>query len=471
MTTRIHSRAIFLFRRDLRLEDNLGLLRACAEAEQVLPLFVLDPRQVDPEENPYFSPPAFQFMVESLEALDAVLGNRGARLHVAEGNAEAVLRGLLAGARFQALYFNRDYTPFARARDSTLKALCSELGVACHAGYDAMLARPQDVRTGSGEPYKVFGAFARKAREGAVARPRANRFDNFHKGRVEGLAGVGRLRRRLPVSARLALAQRGGRPEARARMRAFDFTGYGDTRDLPDRDGTSCLSAHLKFGTLSARELYWHVIEQAGERAARPYLDELYWREFYAHLLYWYPELLGTDMQEKYRRPGGGTRIEWRWSREDFTRWCEGRTGFPIVDAGMRQLAETGWMHNRVRMITASFLTKDLRIDWRRGERYFAQQLVDYDPASNNGGWQWAASTGADAQPYFRIFNPWTQQRKFDPDCVYIQRYLPELRSLEPARIHALETAGVPDGVDYPAAMLEHRRARAAALAMFRAAG
>jgi len=149
-----------------------------------------------------------------------VLGNRGARLHVAEGNAEAVLRGLLAGARFQALYFNRDYTPFARARDSTLKALCSELGVACHAGYDAMLARPQDVRTGSGEPYKVFGAFARKAREGAVARPRANRFDNFHKGRVEGLAGVGRLRRRLPVSARLALAQRGGRPEARARMRA-----------------------------------------------------------------------------------------------------------------------------------------------------------------------------------------------------------------------------------------------------------
>ena len=469
MSERIYHTSLFIFRRDLRLEDNRGLLRALEESESVVPLFILDPRQTDGLKNPYFSPNAFQFMIESLEELDRVLKNRGSQLYLGQGEAASVLERLLPTGEYAAVYCNQDYTPFAAKRDRGLQSLCDHNGVACHRPHDALLAQPEDVRTGAGDPYRVYTAFMKKARDIAdISEPRANNFANFSNRRIEGLSDISVCRQIMPTEARRPLAQQGGRSKALRRMRAFDFSLYGDDRDRPDVDGTSKLSAHLKFGTISVRELHRHVLDSIGKEKARPYINELYWRDFYAHLLYWYPELLGTAMQEKYRTKTGGSKLEWSRSKTDFEKWCQGHTGFPIVDAGMRQLSETGWMHNRVRMIVGSFLTKDLHIDWRWGEKYFAQNLVDYDPASNNGGWQWVASTGADAQPYFRIFNPWSQQQKFDPNCLYIKRFIPELCDLSPEQIHGFEKHGVPKGVHYPEVMVDHKAERQVALERYK---
>ncbi|MDH3637693.1 MAG: DNA photolyase family protein [Gammaproteobacteria bacterium] len=469
MSDRIYRTSIFIFRRDLRLEDNRGLLRALEESERVVPLFIFDPRQIDAAKNGYFSHNSFQFMIESLEELDQALKNRGSQLQFGHGTAAEVLEDLLSSGRFQAVYFNADYTPFAKKRDRALKSVCDKKGVAFHTTHDALLARPQDVQTGDGQPYKVYTAFMKKARASTnVPKPRANNFSTFYTSRIGDLQGISLFDELMPVAERRKLAQRGGRSQALQRARSFEFSRYGDDRNRPDVDGTSKLSAHLKFGTVSVRELYRQVVDSVGEEKARTYTNELYWRDFYAHLLYWYPELLGNAMQEKYRTKSGGSTLEWSRSKTDFEKWCQGLTGFPIVDAGMRQLNATGWMHNRVRMIVGSFLTKDLHIDWRWGEKYFAQNLVDYDPASNNGGWQWVASTGADAQPYFRIFNPWSQQQKFDPDCQYIKRYVSELYDLSPAEIHAFEKHGVPEGVDYPDPIIDHKTEREITLVRYK---
>ncbi len=469
MRDKIYRTSLFIFRRDLRLEDNLGLLRALEESALVVPFFILDPRQIDKSKNEYFSRNAFQFMVESLEELDEALKNRRSQLYCARGEAAQVLDRLLSSGRFEAVFYNQDYTPFAATRDRDMKLICDKKEVACHATHDALLACPEAVHKEDGEPYKVYTAFMRKTRTVAnLTEPETNNFSNFYKSTIEGCSGISLVKKLLPSTNRRKLAQRGGRSKALRRMRSFDFSRYGIDRNRPDVDGTSRLSAHLKFGTISVRELYLRVVSSVGKEKAGPYINELYWRDFYTHLLNWYPELLGTAMQEKYRTKTGASKLRWSRSKKDFETWCHGQTGFPIVDAGMRQLNQTGWMHNRVRMIVGSFLTKDLHIDWRWGEKHFAQNLVDYDPASNNGGWQWVASTGADAQPYFRIFNPWSQQRKFDPDCQYIKRYISEVRDLTPAEIHGIEKHGVPTGINYPKAMVDHQIQRTETLELYR---
>jgi deoxyribodipyrimidine photo-lyase len=460
---------MFIFRRDLRLEDNRGLLRALEESALVLPLFIFDPRQIDESKNEYFSHNAFQFMIESLEELDEALKNRSSQMYFGHGEASQVLERLLSSGRFEAVFYNQDYTPFAAKRERAIKSICDKTKVACHATHDALLTWPEAVHKQDGEPYKVYTAFMRKARSVAdLKEPQTNNFSNFYKSTIEDCHGISLAKKLMPSANRRRLAQRGGRSNALKRMRSFDFSRYEIDRNRPDVDGTSRLSAHLKFGTISVRELYRRVIASVGKEKARPYINELYWRDFYTHLLKWHPELLGTAMQEKYRTKTGASKLRWSRSKKDFEKWCHGQTGFPIVDAGMRQLCQTGWMHNRVRMIVGSFLTKDLHIDWRWGEKYFAQNLVDYDPASNNGGWQWVASTGADAQPYFRIFNPWSQQRKFDPDCNYIRRYVSEIRDLTSSEIHGIEKHGVPTGIDYPKAMVDHQIQRRVTLERYK---
>lgn len=469
MPEKLYRTSLFMFRRDLRLEDNRGLLRALEESALVVPLFIFDPRQTDASKNQYFSRNAFQFMIESLEDLDKALKNHGSKLYIGHGDAPEVLRRLVLSGQFEAVFFNRDYTPFAAKRDSSLESVCNREEVAYCATHDAILTRPEDVQTEDGKPYKVYTAFARKARKFVdLTESNTNNFSNFYKSKVDGLAGIGLARKFMPPGKRRSLAQQGGRSKALKRMRTFDFSRYGDERNRPDLDGTSRLSAHLKFGTISARELHRCVVDSVADQKAIAYLNELYWRDFYAHLLYSYPELLGTAMQEKYRTKTGGSKLQWSRSKKDFEKWCRGQTGFPIVDAGMRQLNQTGWMHNRVRMIVGSFLVKDLHIDWRWGEKYFAQNLVDYDPASNNGGWQWVASTGADAQPYFRIFNPWSQQQKFDPDCKYIKRYVSEVRDLSSAEIHNIEKHGVPKGIGYPEMIVDHKTQRRVTLQRYK---
>jgi deoxyribodipyrimidine photo-lyase len=237
------------------------------------------------------------------------------------------------------------------------------------------------------------------------------------------------------------------------------LSDYEVQRDYPAQDFTSHLSAHNKFGTVSIREVYHRIRKLFG--ASHTLISELYWRDFFTHIVYHFPHVMGGAFHEKYNG------LKWA-NREDFFKaWCEGRTGFPIVDAGMRELNTTGHMHNRVRMVVSSFLVKDLHIDWRWGERYFAQQLTDYDPAVNNGNWQWAASTGCDAQPYFRIFNPWKQQQRYDLDCEYIKKWIPALRSLPPKDIHDLEKQRERKPGSYPEPIVNHRIASAAAESMF----
>jgi deoxyribodipyrimidine photo-lyase len=226
------------------------------------------------------------------------------------------------------------------------------------------------------------------------------------------------------------------------------LTNYPETRNLPAVNGTSHLSAHHKFGTLSIRETHAAIVDAFGSH--HTLINELYWRDFFTHIGYHFPRVYGSAFNTKYNA------VKWDRNKSYYEAWCKGMTGFPIVDAGMRELNATGYMHNRVRMITASFLTKDLHLDWRHGERYFARQLVDYDPAVNNGNWQWSASTGCDAQPYFRIFNPWLQQKRFDPDCVYIKHWVPELSHLQPAVIHKLATSPSIRVVNYPKPIVDH---------------
>jgi deoxyribodipyrimidine photo-lyase len=237
------------------------------------------------------------------------------------------------------------------------------------------------------------------------------------------------------------------------------FENYEAERDYPSLQGTTGLSAHNKLGTISIREFYHYVRNELGE--GHPLIRQLYWRDFFTHLAYHFPDVFRQAFKEKFRN------IRWDYNNSMFHAWCSGSTGFPIVDAGMRQLNATGFMHNRVRMIAASFLVKDLHIDWHLGEMYFASQLVDYDPCVNNGNWQWSASTGADSQPYFRVLNPWLQQKKYDPDCEYIRRWVPELREMSASDIHGLEKKQPPASTGYPSSIVDHKAERERTLAVF----
>jgi deoxyribodipyrimidine photo-lyase len=440
---------VHIFRRDLRLEDNTALNKAAERGDDVLPVFIFDPRQV--EANDYKSGNAVQFMIESLHGLDKNLQSQhDSELHVLWGEAPSVVEDLVRHDEVNAVSFNADITPFSKERDDAIKAVCEDYDVDCHMTHDAYLTRPGTVKTNKGTTYKVFSYFEKKAKKQSVDRPTTEDL-SFTRLDVKTIS-LEEAKDKSLDEENPDLAVHGGRDHGEAHLaKAASLDDYETTREKPSIEGTSKLSAYLKFGVVSPREAYWAVRDEHGE--SHGIISELYWRDFYAHLLDAYPEVLHENMKDKYDS------VEWRDDPEGLQRWKEGRTGFPIVDAAMRQLTKTGWMHNRCRMIVASFLCKDLRIHWKEGERFFAQHLVDYDPASNNGGWQWAASTGADSQPYFRIFNPWRQQEDYDPDCEYIKEYVTELRGLDPDVIHGLEDNDVPNGVDYPEQILDHREA------------
>ena len=323
---------------------------------------------------------------------------------------------------------------------------------------DALLAEPEEVATGQGTPYQVFTPFWRATRPRPVPEPRrlGRRLESrLFRGRIGFAIPRSHDRERLGGPPR-PLHVRGGRRRGLALLADLGRLGdYATTRDLPAEDGTSSLSAHHKFGTVSIRESYHALAAAFGPDAEL--LRQLAWRDFFTHLAFHHPRVFGAPFRAEYAA------LEWDDDEERFAAWREGRTGFPLVDAGMRQLATTGWMHNRVRMVAGSFLTKDLHLDWRWGEQHFARHLVDYDPAVNNGNWQWVASTGADAQPYFRIFNPWTQQARFDPDARYVRRWVPELAGLDAGTIHRLDRRHPPGLAGYPRPIVDHRKESARA--------
>ena len=438
-----YSNSLFIFRRDLRVHDNTALNEALRLSKQVLPCFIFDPRQIEP--HPYQSKPALQFMLQSISDLESQLKTAGGKLALYQELPEQVIRSVFEQQHIQAVFINRDYTPFSRRRDFELAEVCQQLGISFHTLPDALLTEPEQALKSNQTPYKVFTAFYNNARHNPVALPQALPGQNFLSQASDfTIDQLG-----LSITESKPDVIQGGRSSALAILDQLnEQADYLNTRDFPALDATSKLSAHLKFGTCSVREIYYAITEQLGDE--HPLLRQLYWRDFFTHIAFHFPQVFGRPFLEKFAH------LHWDNNPDYFQAWAEGRTGFPIVDAGMRELNATGFMHNRLRMIVASFLVKDLHISWRWGERYFAQHLIDYDPCVNNGNWQWAASTGCDAQPYFRIFNPWLQQQKFDPDCQYIYRWVPELKGLPPKTIHQWDKKHPP--CNYPAPIIDHSR-------------
>lgn len=441
-------RSIFLFRRDLRLEDNTGLINACNSSLNVIPCFILDPRILE-NNNQKISYNRLCFLKESLLDLDNELKKRKSRLHFFYGVPEKIIKPITEMLKADAVFANKDYTPFSKKRDKKIHEVCSQNRAKVIFSDDLLLRDPDQIKSLKGEPYKVFGAFYAKSKEIPIRKPQSYSLSNFTQEQTSLEIPIIKLSNYLGNSS-LPTHFSGGRKSAmRILENLKNLENYDVERNYPALDKTSHLSSHNKFGTCSVREIYAKILKDLGpdHSLAR----EIHWRDFFTYIVHHFPYSKNNEFHLKYKK------IPWSKNKKAFSKWCSGKTGFPIIDAGMRELNETGFMHNRVRMIVASFLTKDLHIDWRWGEEYFASKLIDYDSSVNVGNWQWAASTGCDAQPWFRIFNPWLQQKKFDPDCVYIKKWIPELEPISSKIIHSLETKHSEIKVNYPSPIVEHK--------------
>jgi deoxyribodipyrimidine photo-lyase len=464
--------AVAWLRRNLRLDDNGVLSAALRAADAVVPVFVLDDHYLTED----FSPPRLAFLAGSLRELEAALAAKGGRLVVRSGPPAAALAALCRETGADAVFTHADHEPRGAALLEEARGALSAQGRAFQAVEDALPLPRGEIATQEGRPFTVYTPFSRRwleadkpapvpepARVPAPASVLSPAFSSVPLGKVRGLRETG-----APAN------PKGGSGEARRTWDAFRASAlarYADERDRPDLPGTSRLSPHLRFGTIGVRRVLaeareaWAAAAPAGRSGIETFVKELCWREFYAGILHAFPRVLTESFRKEFDA--------FPWAAGDeaerrFAAWAAGRTGYPIVDAGMRQLLAEGWMHNRVRMIVASFLTKDLLVDWRRGEAFFRRHLVDGDPASNNGGWQWAAGSGTDAQPFFRIFNPVLQGRTFDPEAAYVRKWVPELAGVEaaPSDLQAPWTLDAPLG-DYPAPVVDHAEARKAALAAF----
>ncbi|MBZ0284296.1 MAG: DNA photolyase family protein [Anaerolineae bacterium] len=483
---------IHWFRRDLRLTDNTALHAANETGAPIIPVFIFDPAII---ESPQISLPRLGFLLKGLEALDQSLRERGSRLMIRRGDPRTILPELVQQFGAVAVYCNRDVTPFAQRRDAEVEAA---LGVPLHSYDDVFLLPPGSVMKAEHAPYTVFTPF--KSKWLTIPKPEMTQTPlQFWRGEGESstvpiLADFGKtLSMPLPDA---------GETEAERRLQTFlskPIEDYVEERNrldaAPDDDtlhGSSFLSPYLRLGMLSPRQAYWGAWEKYKELTANPFpswrgepktdtfvflpdprsaqesvkawVSELIWRDFYGHILFHFPHVLKGSFRPAYDR------VAWRNAPDDLAAWKAGMTGYPVVDAAMHQLAAMGWMPNRARMIVASFLTKDLLIHWREGERHFMNLLIDGDPAANNGGWQWSAGTGTDAQPYFRVFNPVSQGEKFDPDGAYVRRWIPELRDVPTKFIHTPHLMDKPP-TGYPAPIVEHRMARERALTAFKAVG
>ena len=469
MTTSALTSALHWFRRDLRLADNKALAAAIESFARVHCVFEFDTEILDALDSR--SDRRVEFIQRSVEELATAMAAQGGKLIVLHGCAREEIPRLARQLRVDCVFANRDYEPAAIARDASVADALSDDGIAFIRTKDQVIFEQDELLSGEGRPYTVFGAYRRswlKRLPEADLQPAAS------------ADGRGRLAAQiqgapLPSLADLGfeatnLLQVGVMPGASGALRALQaflprMPDYRRARDHPAEDGVSYLSVHLRFGTISIRRLVQEALRDSGD-GARAWLDELIWRDFYFSILYLFPHVIERAFRQELQHLSFSNR------QDHFDAWCEGRTGYPLVDAGMRQLNHTGDMHNRLRMLTASFLVKDLHVDWRWGERYFATRLNDFDLAANNGGWQWAASTGNDAQPWFRIFNPVLQSRRFDADGRFIRRHVPELAACESKFIHEpwKTTSSVGGSGGYPPPLVDHLVARQETLRMFEAA-
>lgn len=457
--------AIHWYRRDLRIGDHLILQTASQHSEAVLPCYVVSTWQ---NQHRWTGAKRQQFLCDCLHSLDANLRSIGSRLLIRHGDIVHALRQLIIETGADLLSFQRDPDPFGKETERRVEALCQELGVKVLAMHDVSLHAPEEILTGNRLPYRVYTPYSKNWLAQEKARPVAK----LHHLSTPPTPSSDPL----PTLANwgLSLAQEtilaGGEKAARQRWKEalqHRIASYQDRRDIPAVDGTTRISQDLRFGLLSLRTIYASVNQAMSDASTthkqqyHTYLKELAWREFYFAILHHFPEVLEQEFNSQWRG------LPWDEPDEKWQAWKSGQTGFPIVDAGMRELLCTGHMHNRVRMIVAMFLTKDLHYDWRLGESWFMQHLIDGEIASNNGGWQWSAGTGADAAPYFRIQNPWSQTLRFDPDGTYIKKWIPELKNVSPKLFQAPPANGRPIAPDYPLPIVDHDLERKRTLAIF----
>lgn len=440
--------SIYIFTRDLRLEDNTGLMMALSESEKVYPIFIFNPKQID-DSNKYKSDNCVQFMCECLDELNVNLKDKGSRLFYFYDDHVEILEKILSNNKeITAVYMNIDYTPYAIKREEAIKKMCVKKRVKFVSCEDYALneiSGENFIKNSGGNPYVKFTPYMREAKKKKVRFPLKNKYDNYVSYK-KTLTGEYKKNIHKFYITNENIAVKGGRSGVvKIFKKIEDFAKYNTERDYPSIE-TTHLSAYLKFNVVSVREVY-HFFKSKLPKNSK-LITQLYWRDFYMSVMFNNPHVIGNNMNNY--------NIEWKNDVGLFNKWKDGKTGFPIVDAGMRQLNETGWMHNRARMITANFLVKILQIDWRLGERYFAQKLVDYDPSNNNGGWQWSASTGTDSQPYFRYFNPWSQSKKYDSNAEYIKKWIPELKNITPKDIHIWNVSYKKYDVKYPKPIIDN---------------
>ncbi|MDA9803955.1 DNA photolyase family protein [Flavobacteriaceae bacterium] len=417
--------SIFWYRRDLRLEDNTGLFKALNENVNILPIFIFDDSIIDelPEDDARVN-----FIYESLSKINNQLNNHKASLQILKGQIDDVWEKLVTTYDIHKVYLNKDYEPYAIKRDQKIKEFLNSKGIEMKTFKDQVIFEEDEIVKADGKPYTVFTPYKRKWLE-KFTKVNLNliaNFDNFFKKTIDfpSLNQLGLKNSSLKVK----------------KYSLKNVSTYSETRNFPNLDSTSYLSPHLRFGTISVRQIITEL-----KNKSETFLSELIWREFFMQIIFHFPHVVTKNFRPKYDG------IQWINNKEDYDNWCQGKTGYPLVDAGMRQLNETGYMHNRVRMVTAGFLCKHLLIDWRYGEAYFAKKLLDYELSSNNGNWQWAAGTGCDAAPYFRIFNPIEQLKKFDKTLTYTKKWVKDFDTLE-----------------YPKPIVDHKYARNRALEAYK---
>jgi deoxyribodipyrimidine photo-lyase len=461
-------------RRDLRIPDNRGL---ALTDEDTVGLFVFDPAALEKA-----APPRLSFLLDALERLREQYRDRGGDVLIARGEPATVVPEIAVAVDAELVTWCRDYSGFARERDAAVRQALADADadIDRESVHDAVHHKPGEITTNSGDPYKVFTYFSRKWHD-REKRPPAEPTASFVTPGTAVTDTVDAVQTSVPTRSELGVdppeaeIPPAGTETARELLESFcaaDIYRYDDRRDYPADDCTSRLSAHFAYGTIGVREVYARTERaktaaetEAEQESVAEFQDQMAWREFYTQVLWDRPDVV-TENYKQYENP-----IEWRDDPEGLQAWKDGETGYPIVDAGMRQLREEAYMHNRLRMIVASFLTKDLLIDWRDGYHWFRDKLVDHNTANNNGGWQWAASTGTDAQPYFRVFNPMTQGERYDPDAEYIKEYVPELRGVDPDVIHGWHEASLTQrrraAPEYPDPIVDHSERREQAIAMF----
>ncbi|MGP1374438.1 MAG: FAD-binding domain-containing protein [Almyronema sp.] len=459
---------LFWHRRDLRLSDNLGLAAARDRSAKVVGVFCLDPALLN---NDAVAPARVTYLIGCLTALQQRYQAAGSQLLILKGTPENQIPELAQALSAQAVYWNWDVEPYAQERDQKVREALKNYGIGVHQTWDQLLHGPGEVRTNAGDPYTVYTPFWRNwiDRPKAAPAPTPQGFTSLSTDEQQAAPGV----IDLPSASDLGFEWTNPLPLAPGEQAAHEqlatfceddraIAEYAEQRNFPGHPGTSLLSAALKFGAIGIRTV-WAAADTAYSRcrsdetrnSVKTWQQELAWREFYQHVMYFFPQLADGPYREPLKD------FPWINNPDHFQAWCEGKTGYPIVDAAMRQLNQTGWMHNRCRMIVASFLTKDLIVDWRWGEKYFLQKLFDGDLSANNGGWQWSASSGMDPKP-LRIFNPASQAQKFDPEADYIRQWLPELKDLETADlITGAISAENRDRCGYPAPIVNHKERQA----------